>query len=233
MDRRQAEDLLAKMSKEVARLTIVAPTDATVTLDGAPVEDWREPVEVTPGSHVLVGHLGAQVKSETVSAGAGDTTTVDVTPAKTEVTAVPAPTAAPALRAQLVDEVPPAAPSSRPSQVPRIAVTVAVGAAAVAAGIVGAVLLQTGSNDTNKARAGIAGCLGGSALSCSQGHSLAQDGADNNNLATGFFIGAGVLAGAAVAAWFVLAPGPGASSGAWVTPAVSRDSAGLVFGGRF
>lgn len=72
--REKARQNVEELSKKVAHVDIEAPPAARVTIDGKPIEDFKEPVPVMPGRHVIEATFEGKVRSVSVDTTAGATT---------------------------------------------------------------------------------------------------------------------------------------------------------------
>jgi hypothetical protein len=71
-----ARKMMADAYAAIGHVTIRVPDGASVTLDGAPVEASQDPVDVSPGAHLVEARLGARVGRVQLDARAGGADTV-------------------------------------------------------------------------------------------------------------------------------------------------------------
>lgn len=218
--------LLPRAMAATGHLTIHFPAGGRLTVDGEAVEVDKgaavAPVDVMPGDHTIEVSASGSTFREAVAAKAG---------ASMEVQAIP--TAAPAAAIAPAPVAPPVAPQGQEPEVQqptasfwtaRHIVPLALLAGGVAAAGTGAGFLL----GANSAASQASSC----GIGCSTYASLRSTYEQDSGLATGLFIGAGVLAAGAVVTWLAW-PGPhrgekvAGATGATVMPYATPAGAGL------
>jgi hypothetical protein len=126
----------------------------------------------------------------------------------------------------------------QPSHTTRIVVTSVLGATAVAGIVGGIVFLSNANNDGDRAASLVStlpnnACVNVQSSTCAAAQDAAQSKASNMTLSAASFVGGGVLAGAAVASWILLAPRQADTKSVWIVPHVSSTSAGCSIAGQF
>jgi hypothetical protein len=241
-DRETARKRIAELTPLVGHVTVVAPSGADLWIDGqmlprkAPLS---EPADVSAGMHTVQARLGDQTKSVGISCQAGQTVTakIDIEITGTPVVVVPMP-----------GEGGPPPPPAQPEQPnppthyvasgAKIGTTVAFGVAAVAGIAVGVgmqVAAGSKGNDVTADHTQIQNAGGNPASFCSSHPqtapcpdevSQASSHTTDENVRTGAFIGAGVLAAAAILTWMAW-PNDKAVESARLVPLLSPNMAGL------
>jgi hypothetical protein len=233
-DRERARKHVLELGALVGHVRIDAPSGAELWIDGqrvpgvAPLSDA---IDVAVGPHTVEAHLGDRTKTTGVSCAAGQTVTarVEIESTPEPVPAVVAPQSGPAT---LEPEESSASVRYKASG-GKIGTTVVLGVAAVAAIGVGVgmqLAAGTKGNDVTSDQQGngSSSCLAMSPR-CTQLSSDANAEAMDENVRTGAFIGAGVLAVAAVVAWVAWPNSKVTSGSRHVVPLVSPGFAGLGF----
>jgi hypothetical protein len=225
---------IAQAWNATGHLQIDAPEGAEIQVDGkvVGVAPLAASINVVPGAHAINARLpGVQPLHGDVDVAAGTVARVGLA-----LGALPAPQAVPvaAPQAPQVSE-----PSFHyESSGAKVATLVALGVGAAAllgAGIGFEAASSSALNDLNADHAQIQRAGGNSmyfcttnptAAPCSDESTRAGAHASDGNVATGMFVGGGVLAVAAVVTWVVW-PKKKVEDGAWVVPIVSPRTAGL------
>jgi tetratricopeptide (TPR) repeat protein len=133
-ERADATGRLKALESRVGRLSVFAPDDAQITVDGAEVTDRARGLHVTPGAHAIRVHYeNGHVESRSVRVGAGELMEVRLEPhdspaAAPEPTPSPAPSPSPEPRAHASGE-----PTETSTQ--KWLAYVALGGAVVASGV--------------------------------------------------------------------------------------------------
>ncbi|HEY1698007.1 MAG TPA: tetratricopeptide repeat protein [Polyangiaceae bacterium] len=229
---------------EVGRLSIEAPAGTQVSVDGATLgtAPFVDPVYVAPGEHDLRAQTGSEERTMHISAVAGETISVrflmkDAPP--TPPPASPPPASAGSIEnPAAVDEAPPPPRGPQPA---KVATVLGLGVAAVAAAGVAlgfGVGSQTAENHADDLRSSLkstSACYPGLPsipAACTQLQSAISAQGRDYKLQLGFYTGAGVLAVAAVATWF-LWPRRTAQTSWSVQPAFDARSASAQIVGAF
>jgi hypothetical protein len=244
-DREVARSRIVELSSLVAHVLIEAPTGADLWIDGqmlphkAPLS---EPADVAGGMHTVQARLRDQTNTTTVACSPGQTVKarVDIVINGTPVVIVPmpgepqAPPPAPAPERRFHEETPGA----------KVATVVGLGAGAavllgVGIGLEVAASSASSALDTDHAQIVSMGgnpnsfcTTSPSASPCADEASKASAHVTDSNVATGLFVGTGVLAAAAVVTWIVW-PKTKVEDTARVVPMVSPGMAGVGFAGSF
>jgi hypothetical protein len=234
-DRETARKHIVELSALVGHVQIDAPSGADLWIDGqhlAGKAPLKEPADVSAGPHTVQARLGDQTKMAGVSCEAGQTVT-----AKIEMEAMPDPALAGGPPTSGPGRLEPEE-SNRPvlhvASRGKIVTTVVLGTAAVAAIGVGVGMQldasAKGSDVTNAEHGGgSSSCFGQTSVRCMQLSSDANAEATADNVRTGAFIGAGVLAVAAVVVWAAWPNSKVVESSRHVVPLVSPGFAGIGF----
>lgn len=216
-----AKKYIAELETRLARVAIVGPTGARVTLNGEtfrlPLEG---PVDVAPGQLTLHGDLDGKALEGTTPAYAAQLTTL-------ELKANDPPVVPP--RPGITIEPPPVSPSA-PTDAPRWILPGILGVAGLAGLTVGVVFGLKSGSATDEYDAQQCAARGGP--ECRDRYD--QAGREQTISIVGYVAGAGLIAGA-VAVW-ALWPKPtvGATRGSlWVLPDVGSQHATAAFGGTF
>ena len=97
-ERSEAVKAIDELKTKVGVITIESPPGATVTVDGNPIADPKQPVEVAPGSHVVKAALGGESRVAETKLDAGKVAVVKLSfdetsrPTPSPTTAVPSTT---------------------------------------------------------------------------------------------------------------------------------------------
>jgi hypothetical protein len=251
-DRDEAQRHAAALTGRTGHVDVQAPPGATFHVDGDATENvtpLAEPVDVTPGHHMVDVHLGAALRSLAFDAPAGQVVRVTLSSSDLAVVAgAPpvAPTSAPSAVPAGAEGPAPPALESPPVGSPQVStarvvtVTALGGLAVVSAGL--GVFLALKSQDDDKTAGGYrmrlgpghSYCVGtaGSSVDCS-GLNHAVHSQDVEALWSNvLYVTAGVLAAGAVVTWFVW-PKSKHTEGAWIAPIVGPGTYGLSLGAHF
>lgn len=240
----EARKRLEELHGQLGHVRVQAPAGTAITIDGQPVADWSQPVDVMPGTHSVMATNGWQA-THSVQAVAGQDVTVSFeAPAEATAPKRAVPSTADTSPARV--EVPPPvqptpeAPSGHSPARAIVAGTLGV----VALGALGTAIYlgAHSSSEASKARSlnaqrGSTPCPDAGATLCAN----ISDAVDAENrdaeLSRILYVGAGVAAVGAVATWLLWPasrPASGATgSAAWLTPWVGRGAAGIGAGGAF
>jgi hypothetical protein len=244
-DRETARKRIAELTPLVGHVTVVAPSGADLWIDGqmlprkAPLS---EPADVSAGMHTVQARLGDQTKSVGISCQAGQTVTakIDIEITGTPVVVVPMP-----------GEGGPPPPPAQPEQPnppthyvasgAKIGTTVAFGVAAVAGIAVGVGMQVAAGSKGNDVTADQAGgnstsCTNptsGNAGRCQNLLNAANSQSSDENIRTGAFVAAGVLAVAAVTTWLVWPNTKTVETARHFVPLTSPSMMGLGFSTAF
>jgi hypothetical protein len=243
-DREVARKRIVELTPLVGHVTIVAPSGADLWIDGqmlprkAPLS---EAADVSSGMHTVQARLGDQTKSVGISCTPGQTVTakIEIEINGTPVVVVPMPGeggVAPPV-------IPPEAPKQFHEETPgaKVATVVVLGVAAVGA-LAGGIGLELASSSASStattdrkqiqgSSGSTSGCFMSTSAACSSLASELSSHSTDGNVATGLFVGAGLLAAAAVVTWVVWPKKT--VEGARVLPLVSPSMAGLGVSGSF
>ncbi len=242
-DRANAQKHAAVLMAQMGHIDVTAPSGTLLTLDGvqsAGSAPLAEPIDVTPGRHVVEGKLADGTKSATVDAVAGETAHVTLVPdAPSTATPTPTATATPA-STPTPTSTPPGADSS-PVSTARLVTTASLGAAAVisiGAGAYFGFQSQSDASDAaqyrdNKPSSYCVNPTGPAVQTCSAWNDAVKSQNRDATLSNVFYVTGGVLAVGAVATWFLWPKGATGASSAWVVPAVGPSGGGVAAGGRF
>ena len=243
-----AQPLVDAAARETGHITVALDAGTDVRLDGNLVaRPMVDVLDVDPGSHVVTAQQGSRSKTVTVSAGPGETASVDLRflapePEPNRVS-MAAPTSAP--EATSVSPPPSALPDATPppargSDTPRVVVIAGLGIASVGSLIAGVAMLVDAKNKADEASTALASvpsmpsaCAGSITSACIRAHNAVQTEASDKSAANWLFVGAGVLGVASIASWFLLAPKPNQTQVGVLVPEVSPTSAGLRLQGTF
>jgi hypothetical protein len=199
------EQFIPAIEKQTGRVAITASRGTSISVDGeelglAPLADA---IDVLPGKHVVVGKGQSGTVAVEVEVRSGQ-----LIPAKlaNEVTAPPS--GPPPGTALPYEDQHPLEPEREPSST-RLITTIVIGSGALVAAGIGVAFLALASSNGSDADS-IANSLGNDRSACAGVSSSdctslreANDARNrDNNLATGFLIGAGVLAVGAAATYF-------------------------------
>jgi hypothetical protein len=231
-DRETARKHIVELSALVGHIRIEAPIGADLAIDGQPLSGKApliEAADVAAGPHTVQAHLGDQTKMTGVSCEAGQTVTATID-LETPVPELPTPS--PELARGEPEES--SAPRGYRASGGKIATTVVLGVAAVAAIATGTgmQLAATGrANDvtTDQIGGSPSSCFGMTSPQCARLSSDANAEATDDNVRTGAFIGAGVLAVVAVVVWVAWPNSRAVESSRHIVPLVSPGFTGLGF----
>jgi hypothetical protein len=251
-NRAGAHNHVDALNMETGHIEVKAPVGTTITIDDgaqppvtAPLADV---VDVMPGHHKLAAKLDQGNKEISVESTAGDTAHVSFMVADGAMTASTA--AAPATTASPTDTQPPSAPGTTatgapiPSDTgtpgtghsfwtPRTVTVVALGGVAVVGIVAGVGFAVASGNEKTKADGlrqtnGPNGCIGSNSQSCQDQANDVRAQNTDATISTVMFVGAGVLAAGAVAAWFFWPKDKQASSVTHVRPVVGAGYLGVA-----
>ena len=237
-ERERATKYLAEANGKTGHVWIEAPAGSKLWVDAQACDSaapLKEAVDVVVGRRVVEVQTGAQKRSVEVNAVAGETVTARfVGDGKPVVVAGGPSGAVDAPKDQ-------AAPAPRGLGTPRNVTTlVLAGGALVALGVGVAFSVAAGSekDSLDRLTAGqgnpSSSCLNAASAGCAERSDAATARTRDSNVATGMFLGAGGLAVAAAAAYFLW---PSASApterSAWIAPAIAHGGVGAQLGGRF
>lgn len=220
--RAKARSFIEDLAKKAARIEIVAPADARVTVDGRPVGHVAgDPVYVAPGQHVVEGTYQGRARSMTVNATAG--------------------AAAPA--ALVFDEPPSSTPTTEPPREPakptwptaKIVTVASLGGTALVAGVLFVVFRAKAQGDVDDAKTLLAGsgCLGVTGdAKCDQALALRDDRDAHTTISNVAAVSGVVLAAGAVGAALFWPTGE-RRTGTRAVPLVGPGLAGMGLGGSF
>jgi hypothetical protein len=254
-DRDDAQTHAAGLAGQVGHIEVRAPPGGVLMVDGGPpagTTPLLEPLDVTPGHHVIEAKLAQGTQAIVVDLSAGQVVHIrfgqdEPRPrAPMVAAAVPGSATGPgfatatATATGSANAIAPAtsvaeAPSSRGAGAARAIVSVslaAVGAGAIAVGIGFALGADNASSDIQRLKAANPSCpppvtMGG----CQQLASAAQTRSDDINAARGFLVAGGVLLAGGVATWLFWPKGKSHSIA--LVPLASEHQAGAVVVGRF
>jgi hypothetical protein len=250
-DRANAQKHVAVLMAQMGHIDVTAPSGTLLTVDGvqnAGSAPLAEPIDVTPGKHVVEGKLAEGTKSATVDAVAGETAHVTLvpdapstgtgtgtatsTPTSTS-TSTPTPTAT-------ATSTPPGADTT-PVSTARLVTTASLGAAAVlslGAGAYFGFQSQSDASNASQYRSSYPSnyCVnptGSAVQTCSAWNDAVKAQNRDATLSNVFYVTGGVLAVGAIATWFLWPREATGASSAWVVPSVGPAGGGVVAGGRF
>lgn len=249
-DHDTARKHIAEIARVIGHVRVEAPDGARVAVDGAPLDapaPLADVVDVMPGKHVVEATFDGASHRVEVSPNGGETVPARFTSGEAAVAPLPAPSVtapAPGPVAPLANDDASPHDANHSFWTPRNSTAVLLGAGAVVAIGVGVVFSAAAANDSGKADDAksqvlaargptanpttvCAGSVATSSPDCQTWHDAARSGVTDRNFATGFFVGGGVLA---VAAVVTLVAWP-ERRGAGVSPAVGLGGAGIA--GRF
>jgi hypothetical protein len=246
-DRASAQKHVAGLMAQMGHIDVQAPAGTMVTVDGvqsAGVAPLPEPVDVTPGRHVVEGKLTDGTRSVTVDTAPGETARVtieDTRPATPTATSPLTPTGPSTSTPTSASASTPAGspPDADSPSVPtaKLVTTVSLGAAAILSIGAGAFFGLQSQSDANTA-AGYRNqypkdhCVDPAAEGCSSWNDAVVSQNRDATISNVFYVAGGVLAAGSLATW-LLWPKPRASAAAWVVPAVGPSGASVGLGGRF
>lgn len=221
--------LIDTCNQHVAHIRVVAPTGATILVDGHRVMDPREPLDVTPGTHTIA--LRNPDPPETRTATVGATQTFEA-----RFVREPAPTSARPVAEDPATKSDPHA-SRESFWTTRHVAMVGFGAAAVAAAAVGtgfgiaAISKHSSYDDLKGGRNDF--CATSSAAACDELLSTASAQRADAHVSTVAFVAAGVLAAGVGVAWLWPGQDERRSGRMWLAPTVGQGTGGMVAGGHF
>jgi hypothetical protein len=238
----EANALLPKALSHVGQIQISA-AGSTARVDGG--EEYGatalvEPIAVTPGRHHVEAYSGALHVAQDVDVAQGQTVTVS--PSEPPPSPLPKPpenvsVSAPTQEERGIDQGLVTPPPSTGTFTTGRKVAIGIGVAAVAVAGVGigfgvgannagsnAASLRAGTSDTS--------CTALPNARCSSLQSANSTAQTDANVATGLFIGGGVLAVTALAVW-LFSPPHATRVGAHLVPQIDRTGAGLRLVGEF
>jgi hypothetical protein len=250
-DRASAQKHVDTLLGQLARIDVQAPPGTALALDGGDVAATAplgEPLDVTPGHHVVAAKMAAgMTKNTDVDAVAGQVAHISFVadapspaPLATAAPAVPAPATSPVPAATDVPPPPPAVDGESPKPfwtTRTITATAFAGAAVVAAGFGAAFGLASQSNKSTvtgyQTRDGMYFCSDmPTAADCRPWNNAVNAQNRDANISNALYFTAGALALGAVVSWF-LWPKPNHVKTTWVLPNVGPGQAGVEAGGRF
>jgi hypothetical protein len=242
-DRETARKRIAELTPMVGHVTILAPSGADLWIDGqmlprkAPL---GEPADVSSGMHTVQARLGDQTKSVGIACQAGQTVTakIDIEVNGTPVVVVPMPGEGGVPAPPPAQPEPPSPPTHYVASGGKIATTVVFGVAAVAAiGVGVGMQVAAGSkgSDVTADQGSPSSCLGAASTStrCKNLSSAASSQVSDENVRTGAFVAAGVLAAAAVITWVAWPNSKAVETAKHFVPLTSPSMAGVGFVGSF
>jgi hypothetical protein len=238
----EARQRLDELKGQLGHVRIDAPAHAAVTLDGQPVVDWSNPIDVLPGSHTVTA-TNVWQDTRAVTAVAGQVVEVTIGPADSAPPPAPVaapvapPTPSPAPAPPPVDSgTTEPAPSSGTNSTKLVVAGSLAGLAVVSVGVGVVFGVQSigKSNDasTLNGQRGSTPCPAAGASLCQNLSNDYSAQKTDSTVAGVLYVTGGVLAVGAIATW-LLWPTSTASGGAWIVPSVSPEWAGVTAGGQF
>jgi hypothetical protein len=231
-ERRESARLkwLPEAEAQVGQLSITAPPGTAVAVDGAAigVAPFEQPVYITPGDHGVTAKSGSGERYRRISVDAGHVAAVRFEP-ELAPPPPPQPEAPPAPTKPALPERAPSPPATTPS-VGKIVTVGGIGVAAALAATAGVALAL----DTQRKRDQYesASCDKPPQASSASCGGLAQSGQNEGVLANVLYVGAGVLAGGAIATLFLWPNTPTTKS--WMLrPTFDHRSAAAFLVGSF
>ncbi len=236
--------MLPKAEAQLGRLQVEAPSGARIFVDGNDVGAMplAEPIDVMPGSHEVAVDVGGRTNKVQVLAAAGQVSRVRVEIANDK-TAEPAPVAPASSMATLT--TPERVDTTSSWSTPKTVFVISAAAAAVVSAAVGVYFsLQSGSaaSDADALRPVVSSARGYCYLPPPERQGICDRFAEDlavyprdRNLATGFYVGAGILAVGAVAAWLLWPSKTGTAPRAQLIPMIegARGASGFHLVGSF
>ncbi len=229
---------LAKAERSLTRIQVrTQPTDAQVTIDGESVGTWvaTDPWHVEPGEHTVsvkkAGHESAE-RSVTTKAGEEQVVQVELTPARSEVTAAALPSEQ---VSSAVTTLPPDEPQSDAKSIVPLIVGGGITALALAGGIGFRIAASSAEDDAKAIERAIgdnASCARSNSSRCSELQDKLASADRKYNLSTGGFVTAGVAA-AATAVYYLWPTAKQGGVSVRPVPAIASGDARLVFVGGF
>jgi tetratricopeptide (TPR) repeat protein len=223
------EGLVTELDTQVPRLTIHVPKGAVttgVTIDGATVDDFSQPVPLDPGPHTIVyptAEGGKKTKVVPVDRGGSSEVTIDLPVTASHEPPPPPPPPPPNRTVETTD----------PGHGYRLA-AYGVGGAGVAAIAVSSYLTLTARSKYNDA---LKAHCGGATNGCDDiGLTQTHDARHQANIATVVFSVGLAAVGGGVALYMLAPKGKPVEkpedAALYIVPSVSTDGAGLVVGGQ-
>jgi hypothetical protein len=252
-ERAQARRHIADLMDKTGHVEVQAPNGAALTLDGTQsvgTAPLTEPIDVSPGHHVVEAKLPQGAKSQPVDASAGQLAHLTfAADSEGEPATAKAPSeGASASTASSATPAPPQAapePATSSSGTPagRVITVAALGGTAVAAALLGLYFGQQSNSEADKAttlnkattvNGSNTDCRGAASDACQQLQDALSLAHSEHVTADGFFIAGGVLAVASVITWVVWPKGSTTSStGVQIVPAAGATNLGLLAKGTF
>jgi tetratricopeptide (TPR) repeat protein len=219
-------ELVVNLEPNVPHLTIKlpkdAPADLEVTLDNRPVETLGEPFVVDPGPHTIEWTVKGGAKRNKIVAldrGGESEVSIDLKPVATK----PDPVATQPDKPIEIDKPTP------PGRNQRLGGIALAGGGVLAIGISSYLALSANSKYDDALEM----YCGGMANNCDMtGLEITHDARSTANTATVVFLVGAAMVGGGAALYFLAPKGTEEQSSVYVTPSISRDGVGVVFGGR-
>jgi hypothetical protein len=247
-DRANGQLHIESLSHQTGHVDVQAPPGVSLSVDGGPptaMTPLAEPLDVSPGHHVIEATLPQGTKSLSVDASAGQIAHVSFVSSGDEPPGVPPPSVTVPPPGPVINEPPPAgAPGEGTQTAPgngaRIATTATMGGLAVASIAVGVYFGVQSRNDANAAakdRNAVndsSACASVMSSACSALNDAVQGQNRDATASAAFYIAGGVLAVGAVATWFLWPRSANRSMAAlWIAPSIAPGLAAVGAGGAF
>lgn len=229
--------ILQRCQEKTAHARVSTSPRAIVLLDGEPVADLADVLDMAPGTHTLVARFETD-ETRTLTVAAGET--VDIAfraPEKAPVAAAPPPPPRPPAIAH-EPVAPPAKPVPASDWSPRKTVAVGLGIGAAVALVTGGAFAGVALSDSSKANdaqsaLGPHGCTLPTAPECARLRDL--EGSQNRNSSIAYAgLGAGAALGtAAVVLWFLPTKAEPRKGRLWLSPSFGATGTAFTAGGMF
>jgi hypothetical protein len=246
-DRASAQKHVDALLMQLSRIDVQAPPGTTFALDGSALPGAApigEPLDVTPGHHVIEARIAAgAAKTSEVDAIAGQVAHVTfAADAPTPVAAAVAPAALTPAPVSQTSEGPAAdvATASKPFWTPRtVTAATLVGVGVVAVGFGAGFGLASRSNQKTaqnyQSTLGRSFCLmpgPADQNTCTTWNNAVNAQNRDANISDALYFAAGAFAVGAVVSWFFW-PKPVGAKAAWVAPVIGPGTVGIGTGGDF
>jgi hypothetical protein len=231
--RQKARAFLADIQLKLGHVTVDAPTGTIISVDGVAATSGT--LDVKPGTHAVVGQLGPETRTVTVSCVAGQVVTAKIA-FDSPVPVVVAPIA----------PVAPVTPSPEPVQpTPRssgsgaklgvVIATAAVGAIGIGVGVGFEAAASSKGSDVSAFQGtnGSSSCFGSTASRCQQLSGAAGSDTSDHNVGTGMLIGGGIFLAASVVTFLAWPNSKEPPASGYLVPILSPTTGGLGYAGRF